>query len=58
MHELVGAGPACLVSADGSSIGSQSLPGAPERAINEDAFWAACDGLIEQGVLALEEEKN
>ncbi|MES4683274.1 type I restriction-modification system subunit M [Pseudomonas aeruginosa] len=42
------------VPADGSSIGNQSLL---ERLkgqfpdLNEDAFWAARDGLIEQGVL-------
>ncbi len=42
------------VPADGSSIGNQSLL---ERLkgqfpqISEDAFWAARDGLIEQGVL-------
>lgn len=43
-----------LVPVDGSSIGNQSLlerlkGQLPE--LNEDAFWAARDGLIEQGML-------
>lgn len=43
-----------LVPVDGSSIGNQSLlerlkGQLPE--LNEDAFWASRDGLIEQGVL-------
>lgn len=42
------------VPADGSSIGNQSLLECLKGQfpdLNEDAFWAARDGLIEQGVL-------